>query len=119
VRVELPEGNWAEIRPVEELSRADRRAVNKFVVYEVNAEAGRMVINAGADDDAATALLERICTDWSLPLPPPSKDVKSLDRLSLAVDDALRAAIRPHTQAILGHNAPTKDNEVPTAASAS
>lgn len=119
MRVEIGDGQWAEIKPVSELTRADRVAVNGLVVYEINAEAGRLVVNQGREDDTAAALLGRICTDWSLPLAPPSADIKSLDGLSLTQDDALKAAIRPHLKAILGQNAPTEDNETPTPASAS
>lgn len=119
MRVEIGDGQWAEITPVGELTRADRKAVNVHVIYEVNAEEGRLVVNAGRDDEAAAALLGRVCTDWSLPMPPPSKDLKSLDGLSLAQDDALKAAIQPHLAAILGKNAPVPGNETPTQASAS
>lgn len=119
MRVELPGGHWAELKPAEELTRADRKAVNAFVVYEVNAEAGRLVVNAGRDDEANAALLARICTDWSLPFPPPATDPSHMDRLSLEQDDALREAIRPHMEAVLGRNAPVNKNEGPTAGSAS
>jgi hypothetical protein len=119
MRVALDEKNWAEITPVEQLTRADRVAVNAHVFFEGDAQTGNPIVRVGMDDDMAGALLERICTDWSLPFPPPSQDAKSLDRLSLVQDDKLREAIQPHITAIRGGTAPTKDNEVPTPASAS
>ena len=116
MRVSIGAKDWAEIRPVEELTRADRKAVNAHVIYEINAEAGLLVVNSGRDDDANAALLARICTDWSLPFPSPATDPSSLDRLTLEQDDALRKAIKPDMAAILGQNAPVKQNELPTAA---
>ena len=55
----------------------------------------------------------------ALPLPPPSADISSLDRLSLDQDDALREAVEPHLKAIQGKNAPVAANPDPTAGSAS
>jgi hypothetical protein len=119
MRIALDDKNWAEITPVDQLTRADRVAVNAHVFYEGDAQTGNPVIRLGMDDDMATALLSRICTDWSLGFPPPSQDPASLDRLSLAQDDKLREAIQPHIVAIRGGTAPVKDNEVPTGTSAS
>jgi hypothetical protein len=113
VRVKLGETDWAEITPVEQLTRVDRKAVNAVIVFEQND--GHPVIRASMDDDMADALLCRVCTDWSLPWPAPVNDPSSLDKLSLEQDTALREAIGPHIQAILGQNAPAKDNPVPTA----
>lgn len=117
MRIEIGDGQWAEITPVEQLTRLDRKAVNAAIVFEQNG--GSPVVRASMDDDMATALLARVCTDWSLPWPPPAADPSSLDKLSLDQDDALRKAIQPHITAILGKNAPVPGNETPTPASAS
>ena len=119
MRVPISDTHWAELKPVEELTRADRAAVNEFFVLETDVANGRVITRASVDDGMSKALLERICTDWSLPFPPPVKDVESLDRLPLDVDDALRKAIQPHIHALTGLGAPVKENEVPTPASAS
>ena len=119
MRVPIGNTDWAEISPVEQLTRADRKAVNATIVYEVNPESGLPLIKAALDDQMTGAILERVCTDWSLNFPPPCTDPASLDKLNLEQDDALRAAVLPHIQAIKGVNAPAKDNEVPTGASAS
>lgn len=119
MRVPVSDTHWAEIKPVEELTRADRTAVNEFFVLETDAVNGRVITRASVDDGMSGALLCRICTDWSLPFPPPATDAKSLDRLPLDVDDALRKAIQPHIHALTGLGAPVPDNEVPTPASAS
>jgi hypothetical protein len=119
MRVAISDTHWAEIKPVEELTRADRAAVNEFFVIEADTQNGRIISRASVDDGMSQALLCRICTDWSLPFPSPDKDPKSLDRLPLDVDDALREAIRPHIKALTGLGAPVPGNEVPTPASAS
>lgn len=119
MRVPIDDKNWAEIMPVEELTRAHRKAVNEFLVTEYDQSTGRLVIRASADDAMSAALLNLICTDWSLPYHNPSMDPASLDKLSLAQDEALRLAIQPHILAIRGVNAPVPANEVPTRGSAS
>lgn len=119
MRVPIGGTDWAEIKPVEELTRADRVAVNAVICFEGDAVTGNPIVRASLDDDMATAILARVCTDWSLPLFPPVKDVNGLDGLTLEQDDALRAAIQPHLEAIKGKGAPVKENEVPTPSSVS
>jgi hypothetical protein len=113
MRVDIGGGQWAEIKPVSELARADRMAVREVIEYETDGK--HLVYRASSDDKAAAACLARVCTDWSLPLPPPSTDITSLDRLSLDQDDALRASVEEHLKAIQGKNAPLQENPVPTA----
>lgn len=119
MRVAIGGKDWAEIKPVEELTRSDRKAVNAVIVIEADAASGRIITRASMDDEMAAAVMCRIISDWSFPYPPPGTDPKSLDRLPLGVDDELRKAIQPHLDAIRGSNAPSSDNEVPTPASAS
>jgi len=119
VRVAIGGTDWAEIKPVEELTRADRVAVNAVICFEGDAVTGNPIVRASLDDDMSTAILARVCTDWSLPKFAPVKDITSLDGLTLEQDDALREAIQPHLLAIKGKIAPVKDNEVPTPGSVS
>lgn len=114
MRVPLDGQNWAEIKPVSELTRADRMAVNEVIIYEKSED--NLILRASADDKAAGAVMARVITDWSFPMATPSADSSSLDRLSLEQDDALRAAVEPHLKAIQGKNSPAKENEVPTPA---
>jgi hypothetical protein len=113
MRVDIGGGQWADIKPVSELTRADRTAVREVITYDTDGKT--LVYKASSDDHAAAACLARVCTDWSLPLPPPAVDITSLDRLSLDQDDALRASVEPHLEAIQGKNAPLQENPVPTA----
>jgi hypothetical protein len=119
MRVPIGDKDWAELKPIEELSRLDRKAVNTVVVYEIDSKTGRAIAHASMDDDVADILLSLICTDWSLPFPAPVTDPKGLDLLTLEQDNALRRAIQPYLAAIRGDNAPSPDNEVPTKGSAS
>ena len=119
MRVAIGGSDWAEITPVSELRRADRKAVNATIIFEQDTETGRPVLRASMDDDMATAIMCRAVTDWSLPFPPPVADPASLDKLSLEQDDELRQAIQPHLDAIRGKNAPGQENAVPTPASVS
>jgi len=119
VRVPIGGTDWVELKPVEELTRADRKAVNAHIIVEADPATGRILMQASRDDEMADALLTRICTDWSFLFHNPSVDPSSLDKLSLEQDTAIRAAIQPHIDAIKGVNAPAKDNEVPTPGSAS
>lgn len=116
MRVSLGPNDWAELKPVNELTRADRKAVNAAIVFE---QGEHPVVRASMDDDMFAALAGRVVLDWSLPLPTPSVDPSGLDRLSLEVDDQLHEALRPHMAAVLGQDAPVKGNEVPTPASVS
>lgn len=117
MRTELPGGNWAELKPVNELTRADRRAVNAAIVFEQ--DGGKPVVRASMDDDMFAALAGRVILDWSFPLPTPAVDPNGLDRLTLDQDDELHKALQPYLDAVLGKNAPAKGNEVPTPAYAS
>lgn len=117
MRVDIGGGQWADIRPVSELTRADRIAVREVIEYDYDGKG--LTFRASSDDKAAAACLSRVCLDWSLPLPPPSVNIGSLDHLSLAQDDALRASVEEHLKAIQGKNAPLEENPVPTASSAS
>lgn len=118
MRVDLGNGDWADIKDVSELRRPDRRAVNDTIVVEADAS-GRRILKASMDDDMTAEVLKRVVTGWSLQLPPPSQDPSSLDKLTLEQDDALSEAVEPHIAAIRGRDAPVKSNEVPTGASES
>jgi hypothetical protein len=130
VRISLDPENWAELKEVTELRRADRAAVNKRVVINFDDE-GNRIIYGSMDDDMAEAVIEHVVTEWSLPFPVPGKNPHrpatatapenpgSLSFLTLEQDDALRKAVQPHLDAINGRSAPVKENPDPTPASVS
>lgn len=130
MRVSLDTDNWAELKDVSELRRADRAAVNKRIIINFD-EDGSRVIRASMDDDMSEAVIEHVVTEWSFPYPVPARNPYrpaagkipenpgSLSFLTLEQDDALRQAIQPYLDAISGKGAPTADNADPTPASAS
>jgi hypothetical protein len=118
MQVKLDEANWADIKEVRELRRADRRAVNAATGFEVDPETRRMIMRGSTDDAIADAVLRAVVTNWSLPWPVPAVDPASLEKIELEHDDALRKAIQPHIDALKGNNAPVKANENPTEDSA-
>lgn len=117
MRVNLGGNDWAELKELSELRRADRKAVNEVIVFEGDTDTGRPIIKASMDDDMTAAVLQRVITNWSLQLPLPSVDPSSLDKLTLAQDDALAKAVEPYLAAIRGREAPVKENPDPTPAS--
>ena len=114
MRVTLDDKNWAEITPVEELRSGDRRAVNRAVRIELD-DKQQPIITGATTEDMRDALLARIVLDWSFPFPVPGKDPKSLDKLSLPQEDALREATQPHLDLIAGHGSPMEKGSDPTA----
>ena len=120
MRIQIDAQNWVEVKDVSQLTKADRNAVNEFIVSEYDPTTGRLIMRASVDDRMSEALLKRIFVDWSLTtLPGPSIDPDFLDKLTLEQDEALRAGIQPHIEAIQGKNAPRPENPVPTQGSAS
>lgn len=119
MRIQIDAKNWAELKPIEDLTRKDRTAVNAVVLYELDPENSHPIFHGDSDDNMVGALLGRICMDWSLPFLNPVTDPSSLDKLTLEQDDALREACAPYLAAIRGRNAPSQENAVPTAGSGS
>jgi hypothetical protein len=119
VQIELDDVNWADLKELSDLRRADRKAVNAATVFEGDPETGRPIIRASMDDDRIDAIAIHVITNWSLPFPLPSVDKASLDKLTLPQGDALEAALKPYMDAITGKNAPAKSNDTPTPVSAS
>lgn len=118
-QVSIDATNWADIKDVSELRRADRLAVNQAVTYEVDGESKLAVVRESMADDVADAVLKTVVTNWSLPFPLPSADPSSLGKLTLEQDDRLREAIQPHIDALRGNKTPVKANEGPTPGSVS
>jgi hypothetical protein len=112
MRVELPEGNWADLRDPDDLFDADRKAVAGQIVIEVNPDTKVRVMRGDMDDKVADALLARVVDAWSYThLRLPSKDPESLGRMKISHARALRDALEPHMKIISGTS---DDDENPT-----
>lgn len=119
MRVELGGSDWADLMEPGELRQADRRAVLKHSMMEVDPEAGKATVRGDQDDVLREALLKRIMTNWSFPMPLPQQDPQSFGKLTLAQADALAEAVRPHMALIMGRIDPTEKGSDPTTASSS
>lgn len=91
-RVELPSGEWAELRDPDTIKAGDRK---------------RVIIGMGDVDTMAAsiyqtmeAVLSLSIEKWSFDRPIPSEDPHSLDELSIPDWDALAEAAKPIEQAL-------------------
>lgn len=110
-KVELPSGAWVEYR--NKLKAADRFAVQAVVTVEVGDGSTR---NRAAflemQNDMRNALLGRIITDWSYPVPIPAND--SFRAADMVLGDAmdledysvLEKEVEPLMDLIAGRNNP-------------
>jgi hypothetical protein len=101
VRVELHDGNHAELR--DELTGGDRRAAKGAVQLTISDDGAR-TMTAELEDRINYALLRRLIVSWTLPQPLPRDAVDPdtlLDDLPLDDVEALCAAVKPHYDRIL------------------
>lgn len=69
MRVELPSGNWIEMR--DKLFASDKFAVQEAIVLTVQDDRAQRV-TGGIQNQMRNALLKQIITAWSFPVPIPS-----------------------------------------------
>lgn len=108
-RVELPSGAWVEYR--DNLKASDRFAVQSVVSVELGAERNRASF-LEMQNDMRNALLGRVITGWSYPVPIPSAD--SFRAADMVIGDAmdlrdyaaLEKAVEPLMELIAGRNTP-------------
>lgn len=119
MRVELSDGEWADIRPVEDLRDGDRKAVNRSIRVEVDDD-GRGFLPGDANDRKRDALLARLIDNWSFAttkgLPLPSADPASLDKLSIRHARELHRATKEHMDLIEETDTPETRGSLPTSA---
>lgn len=65
-RIELTNGNWAELRDVDKLNAGDRLAVRRVNRVPVGEGAGDSIIGSW-QDEMRVALLTKIILSWSYP----------------------------------------------------
>ena len=104
-RLELPSGAWVEFR--DELKVKDRFAVQEVAKVDIREE-GNSTSFLAMQNDMRNALLSRIITAWSYPVPVPSQnhfqaaDVIIGDQMDLDDYAALEEAVQPLMDKIAG-----------------
>jgi hypothetical protein len=107
VRVDLPDGQWAELIDITDLRAGDLKA------YRRSMPVGE-VLTMGDLDRMKDVLLARVITSWSLDLPTPAElpgtpeEAGSLDRLTIGQYRALLDALDPYTDAFTSEEADPK-----------
>lgn len=115
MRVELPDGNWVEMRDADELRTGDKLAVKRAMKIPVRSSGGNqptgddvnsttMNMSGAFTDEMRVAMLGRIVTAWSYegwPIPSLALSAEAaVEQLPIPVYDALCDAIKPHMDAI-------------------
>ena len=111
MRVELGDGQWAELKEVDQLRRSDQKAALRAMNLTIDPETKTVIQNGVNDLDMADALLERIITSWSFPN---AINKQSLGQLSLEQGDKLQEAVKPHLDLIAQKVDPGKKDTDPT-----
>lgn len=107
-KVELPSGGWVEFR--DSLKAMDRFIVQDAVTLEFRDGGNRASL--GMVNDQRNALLGRIITAWSFPVPVPSgngfqaADVVIGDAMDIDDYNALAEAVQPLLDKISGTSVP-------------
>lgn len=117
--IDLPDGDTAEVKDLDDLRDGDRKALNKVISVSFDAETEAGQLAGSYEDDQFDALLARVVLNWSLPLPLPSRDKRVLDKLTLAQAKALRAGVTPHYNLLMDKVDPTEHGTDPTNGSGS
>lgn len=105
MRVDLPDGQWAELLDPGDLRAGDLKAMRRHQVLGTTTTMAEV-------DTTRDVLLTRVVTAWSLDLPLPKDlpgsddEAGSLDRLTIPTYQALVSAIDPHFDLISGEAGP-------------
>lgn len=117
MRIELSDGNWVEVRDLDDLREADRQAVNASHTL-VRDDEGHLIVPGDFNDKRRAAMFRRIITNWSFPEPLPSRDSKGLGRLTLGQARELRQKTQPWYDALAEREEPEEAGSDPTEDSA-
>lgn len=103
VKVDLPDGGWAEIKEVKDLRMGDKLAVKRASKIPRDGE-GNAIITTAFQDEQRIALLGRIITSWSYegwPIPSQAMSPEAaIEQLTLEAYDKLSDAVKEHLSAI-------------------
>lgn len=100
MRVDLPDGQWAELLAPEDLRAGDLKA------YRALVPADDSPFTVGLLDRMKDLLLCRVIVNWSLDVPLPrdlpgtAEEAGSLDRITIPQYKALLDAVEPHIDLI-------------------
>jgi len=106
VKVNLPGGQWAELRDVEDLTTKDRLVVRRAQRIPAGdlPEGESMTISGAFKDEMRIALLASVITAWSYegwPIPSVSLNPAAMiEQLPIKAYDALTIAIEPHLEVV-------------------
>jgi hypothetical protein len=127
-RIELADGQWVDITPVEDLRDFDRKALNRVTSMRITDD-GQAIVSGDYEDKIRDALLTRVIQDWSFPgLPVPSKNpyvpakgdqpekAGSLDLLTIPQARELRSVVDEHMKLIRDGGGPGERGSDPTTA---
>jgi hypothetical protein len=97
VRVELPNGDWAELKEPDDLTGEDEVKVRSAVKLTgaAQGEEARMTATAAATTLMEFAMLARVITSWSLPQPISAINIQGLKLSQLR---PLKKAIEAHME---------------------
>jgi hypothetical protein len=115
MRIELDSSNWAEVKEIDELRNADRKAVNRATSVNYDDTGGHLML-ASVESDRYEALAARVVTEWSLPLKLPGRDKSVFDELTLEQEQHLREKLRGHMAVIDERTEPGRPGTGPTSA---
>lgn len=114
MRVDFSDGNWVDLLDVDQVRDYHRKAANKTIRIVVTDE-GEAIMGGDYEDRMRDALLRELVVNWSFDLPVPSKDITSLDKLTIKQARELNEAIDPHFALIREGSGPGSDRKsVPT-----
>lgn len=108
VKIDLPNGDWAEIREANRLTGGDRRAYKAAIKFQVSTDGAMQEISGDIQERQRNAVLRRLITSWAVknpdsgqmyPIPVaqnPDDPYPVLDEIPLEIYDILIEAITPH-----------------------
>jgi len=95
LRVDLPGGQWADIKPAEDLTGEDEVKVMAAIPIKRSGQQDDTDVRTDGSSTSAMeyAMLARVITAWSLPQPINVSNIRSLRLSQLR---PLKEAVRPH-----------------------
>lgn len=107
MRIELPEGNWADLRDPDDLYEEDRELVLQALTYTLDLESKTRLYRGDTEEAMVNAMLRLVVQNWSYThLLIPGKDPKAIGRLKISHARALREGVSRHMRIVYGTDEP-------------